>query len=66
MLTGCRTTTLGGKTVGGLAIKLRAVLDMKELDDVRLEDLKNPCTACRQGLWQCGINWEGGFLKSLV
>lgn len=59
-------TTLSGKTVGGMAIKTRSVLDMEELDDFRLEDLKKPCRSCRQGLWPCGMDWERHFRKILV
>lgn len=53
-----RIITFSGKRVGGLSLKIRSVLEMDEMDDVKLEDLKDPCENCREELKQCNADLD--------
>ena len=53
-----RNTTFTGRRVGGLALRTRAVFKMDEIDDVRLEDLLDPCNNCQVGFTQCGVDLD--------
>lgn len=53
-----RSTSSTGKSIGGLAFKTRAVLEMDEIDEVMLEDLEDPCDNCQEELKQCGVNLD--------
>ena len=53
-----RITTFIGRRVGGLSFKIRSVLEMDAIDDVRLEDLEDPCGNCREELKQCNAGLD--------
>ena len=53
-----RNTAFRGKKVGGLSLTLRGVLEMDEIDEVRLGDLEDPCPNCEEGFRQCGVDLD--------
>ena len=44
--------------MGGLSLKTAGVLEMEQIDDVRLGDLEDPCGNCAEELRRCGIGLE--------
>lgn len=61
-----RDTTFTGRKVGGLALKTRALFEMDEIDDVRLEDLLDPCNHCQEGFTQCGVDLDQFQISLMV
>lgn len=59
------STTFKGRKVGGLALKLGPVMDMVEIDDIKLSALMDPCNICQGILRQAGVDVER-FSISLV
>ncbi len=53
-----RNTAFTGRRVGGLSLKVRSVLEMNEINHVRLEDLEDPCRNCQEGLRQCDADLD--------
>lgn len=51
-----RNTTFTGKRVGGISLELKGVLEMDDIDDVRLGDLQDPCKNCQEELKRCDVD----------
>ena len=44
--------------MGGLALKINPVIDMEEIDDLKLDALLDPCDNCKNILRQAGVDVE--------
>ena len=51
-----RDTTFKGRKVGGLSLKVGAVLEMSEIDDLTIGGLMDPCETCQDMLKQAGVD----------
>ena len=51
--------------MGGLALKIGSVIDMKEIDDIKLSALMDPCDICQDILRQAEVDIQH-FSISLV
>ncbi|CAF9923688.1 hypothetical protein IMSHALPRED_005992 [Imshaugia aleurites] len=58
-------TTFKGRKVGGLSLKIGSVIDMQEIDNLKLGELLDPCKNCKDMLRQAGVDVRR-FRKSLV